>query len=73
MIAGIVVSSTVNTEYSAGNFYLYEVPGKPIAVQLDFDVVDRLLQEIMRESPPWWPELVLWSEGDIARSYGDAK
>lgn len=32
-----------------------------------------LLQEIMRTPPSWWPELVLWSEGDIARSYGAAK
>lgn len=31
------------------------------------------LQEIMREGVSWWPELVTWSEGDIADSYGEAK
>lgn len=28
---------------------------------------------IMRTPPAWWPELVLWSEGDIADTYGAAK
>ena len=28
---------------------------------------------IMRTPPAWWPELVTWSEGDIAASYGAAK
>ena len=31
------------------------------------------VQEIMRTPPDWWPELVTWSEGDIADTYGDAK
>ena len=31
------------------------------------------LQSIMRTPPTWWPELVTWSEGDIADTYGDAK
>lgn len=31
------------------------------------------LQQIMRTPVPWWPELVTWSEGDIADTYGDAK
>lgn len=32
-----------------------------------------LLQSIMRTPPLWWPELVTWSEGDIADCYGAAK
>jgi DNA polymerase I-like protein with 3'-5' exonuclease and polymerase domains len=32
-----------------------------------------ILQEIMRTPPDWWPEVVLWSEGDVADTYGDAK
>lgn len=32
-----------------------------------------VLQDIMRTSPSWWPEIVLWSEGDMADTYGDAK
>jgi DNA polymerase len=31
------------------------------------------LQAIMRGGVSWWPELVTWSEGDIADTYGDAK
>lgn len=28
---------------------------------------------IMRTPPAWWPELITWSEGGIADSYGEAK
>ena len=31
------------------------------------------VQSIMRTPPDWWPELVTWSEGDIANNYGSAK
>lgn len=31
------------------------------------------LQGIMRTPPHWWPELVVWSEGDVAQTYGAAK
>lgn len=31
------------------------------------------LQKIMRTPPSWWPELITWSEGDMAESYGKAK
>lgn len=31
------------------------------------------LQAILRTPPRWWPELVVWSEGDAAKSYGAAK
>lgn len=33
----------------------------------------QLLQALLRQPPKWWPELVTWSEGDIADTYGDAK
>jgi hypothetical protein len=36
------------------------------------DLLKELLQ-IMRTPPKWWPELVVWSEGDMAVSYGQAK
>lgn len=32
-----------------------------------------LLQKVMRTPVKWWPELVTWSEGDVAQSYGEAK
>jgi hypothetical protein len=31
------------------------------------------VQRIMRTPPVWWPQLITWSEGDIADNYGDAK
>ena len=31
------------------------------------------VQSVMRTPPNWWPELVVWSEGDIADTYGAAK
>lgn len=31
------------------------------------------LQRILRKAPRWWPELITWSEGDVAGSYGEAK
>lgn len=31
------------------------------------------VQRIMRTPPKWWPELITWSEGDIADNYGQAK
>jgi DNA polymerase len=31
------------------------------------------VQEIMRNGVTWWSDLVTWSEGDIAQTYGDAK
>lgn len=31
------------------------------------------VQKIMRTPPKWWPELITWSEGDIAPTYGAAK
>ena len=36
-------------------------------------MVLQYLQNIMRQPPEWFPELILWSEGDIADTYGDAK
>jgi DNA polymerase I-like protein with 3'-5' exonuclease and polymerase domains len=46
---------------------VYVVPQE--AAQTTLDTV----QEIMRTPPTWWPELVTWSEGDIAQTYGEAK
>ena len=46
---------------------VYVVP--QAAAQTTLDTV----QNIMRTPPTWWPELITWSEGDIAQTYGDAK
>lgn len=39
----------------------------------DAEAVLATMQTCLRASPKWWPELILWSEGDIAKSYGEAK
>jgi hypothetical protein len=41
----------------------------------DAEAVELLdtVQQVMRTPPEWWPELVTWSEGDIAETYGGAK
>jgi hypothetical protein len=46
---------------------VYIVPQDEAEATLD------LVQQVMRTPPEWWPELVTWSEGDIADTYGDAK
>lgn len=32
-----------------------------------------LVNKVMRKGVDWWPELITWSEGDVAQTYGDAK
>ena len=46
---------------------VYVVPEDSAESHLD------TLQSIMRQGVSWWPELVTWSEGDIASCYGEAK
>jgi hypothetical protein len=46
---------------------VYIVPES--VAQDHLDVVSR----VMRTPPKWWPDLVTWSEGDIADTYGAAK
>jgi len=46
---------------------VYIVPEDSAQTHLD------TLQTIMRQGVSWWPELVTWSEGDIASCYGEAK
>jgi hypothetical protein len=46
---------------------VYVVPEANAQMVLD------TVQDIMRTPPCWWPELITWSEGDIAESYGKAK
>ena len=59
--SGLRPSMTVHDEL------VYVVPEADAQDALDS------LQEIMRAGVHWWPELITWSEGDIADSYGEAK
>lgn len=51
------------------------VHDEPVYITPENDARDHLavLQRIMRSPVSWWPELITWSEGDIADSYGEAK
>ena len=44
-----------------------------VAKQDDAAEVLALLHQLMRTPPEWFPELVTWSEGDLATRYGAAK
>jgi hypothetical protein len=46
---------------------VYVVPEAEAGAMLD------AVQAVMRTPPSWWPELITWSEGDIADTYGAAK
>ena len=59
--SGLRPSMTVHDEL------VYVVPETDAQSALDE------LQTIMRAGVSWWPELITWSEGDIADSYGEAK
>jgi hypothetical protein len=39
---------SLELELETPTFYTWEVPGKPVSVRLDFDVVDRILAEVMQ-------------------------
>lgn len=46
---------------------IYVVPKEEAQGVLD------TVQQVMRTAPHWWPELITWSEGDLAQNYGEAK
>lgn len=31
------------------------------------------LQAVLRTPPKWWPDLIVWSEGGVAPTYGEVK
>jgi DNA polymerase len=46
-----------------------------VFIEKEQTAVEKLeyLQCIFRTPPVWWPDLVTWSEGDVADRYGEAK
>ena len=59
--------TTLNPALMVHDELVYVVPEDEAERVLD------TVQQVMRTPPEWWPELVTWSEGDIADTYGDAK
>lgn len=60
-------STSLRPQLRVHDELVYVVPDSEAQPMLDE------LQRIMRTPPVWWPELVTWSEGDIAQTYGSAK
>ena len=54
---------------------VHTVHDELIYIVKDEDAQEMLdtVQEIMRSGVSWWKELITWSEGDIAQTYGAAK
>lgn len=50
-------------------------PDKEAVTVKDCDAPDALQRAVgvFFTSPPWWPEIPLGTEGDIAQRYGSAK
>jgi DNA polymerase len=71
VIAGNALAVLRGTGYSPAlmvhDELVYIAPESEAQELLDF------VQCTMRTPPSWWPELVTWSEGDIADTYGEAK
>ena len=71
MIAGNAVSFYKQTKLEpvlmVHDELVYVVP------EAEADDVLNELQAVMRTPPTWWPELITWSEGDVANTYGAAK
>lgn len=44
-----------------------------VVPETEADALLTELQKTMRTPPKWWPDLVVWSEGDVADTYGAAK
>jgi DNA polymerase len=61
------ISKRYKIVHSVHDEIILVVPESEAVEALDF------MQNIMRTPPKWWPELVVWSEGDIADTYGAAK
>jgi hypothetical protein len=58
-----------------GRYPAHEVYDELVYVVPEAEADDMLatVLDVMRTPPKWWPELLVWAEGDIADSYGAAK
>jgi DNA polymerase len=72
---GIIADNLLSIKKSTGHSPALSVHDELVYVVRDEDATALLenVQSFMRTPPTWWPELVTWSEGDIADTYGSAK
>jgi DNA polymerase len=71
----IIADNALKIEDMFGLRAAHTVHDELIYIVKDADAEQALadVQSVMRTPPSWWPELVVWSEGDIADTYGAAK
>ena len=71
----VIVDNMLHIKKLTGYYPKHTVHDELIYVVPDSEADDMLttVQGIMRTPPKWWPELVTWSEGDVAQTYGEAK
>jgi hypothetical protein len=73
----VLTDIALNVDREIGKHYplAHTVHDELVYVVKDSDAQDVLdiVQGHMRTPPTWWPELITWSEGDIAQTYGAAK
>jgi hypothetical protein len=71
----ILADNALEIKRKTGAYPTHTVHDELIYVVAESDAEEFLhsVQSVMRTPPTWWPELVVWSEGDVASNYGDAK
>jgi DNA polymerase I-like protein with 3'-5' exonuclease and polymerase domains len=71
----VIAEHAVNMYKQTGKRPALTVHDELVYVVKEAEADDTLdtLQDIMRSGVSWWPELITWSEGDVAHSYGAAK
>lgn len=71
----VIADNMLEVKKLTGHWPVLSVHDELIYIVPDDEAESHLatVQGVMRTPPKWWPELVTWSEGDIAQSYGEAK
>lgn len=71
----VLMDNAVAIKKETGYWPAHQVHDELIFVVPESEAQDMLdtVQKHMRTPPKWWPELVVYSEGDVADSYGHAK
>lgn len=71
----VIADNMIRIERETGYRIALSVHDEVVLVVPEEDAQQVLddVQAIMRTPPVWWPDLVTWSEGDIADTYGAAK
>lgn len=72
---GIIMGNALEFKKQTGLNTALRVHDELVYVVPESEAEGRLaqLQAIMRTPPAWWPELIVWSEGAIGDTYGEAK